>query len=429
LLTLSSLNYTKYMPVDTHFSLKLDKFRVSHKSLYAACLMLLFWTLFDGVVSYASPLAITQAGYSETLLGFIIGMSSAAGAIFDFVLSKFLNNTHFRRVFLLMFAICFTFPLILLQAKTFWMFLLAMVVWGLYYDLMNFASYDFVGRKFPENEHSTAFGLLNVFKELGYVLAPLIAGLVIGTASHMNQQPFLLMLTFLAISIIFYLVLTYITSRETKEYIENKTIKPHNIARELFLWKTIGRQLIPVLILSMFFNIFDSFFWTLGPIISENYAALHPFNGLFLTAYTLPSLIVGWMVGSVTKKFGKKKTAFVSFMIGSVILSVFFLIHNPIAIIADIFLASFFVGFTIPAINGAYADYISETSKVEREIEALGDFFTNIGYIVGPIVAGILADRIGTAQTFSFLGAICAVVGLFLLLTTPKNIHITVANS
>jgi len=388
--------------------------------------MLFFWTLFDGTVSYITPLKISQAGFSDTLLGLIIGFSSIAGGTFDFLLSKFLTNTHFRRVYLLMFAVCFIYPLILWQAKEVWLFLIAMALWGLYYDLDNFASYDFVGRKFSEEEHSSSFGLMSIFKELGYTISPLIAGFALGAAAIVDWKPILLMFVFLTISFSFYVLLKNITAKATHDYMEKVTYKPLNFLREISVWKKVGSILLPPLVIIMFYNVFDSFFWTLGPLLAESFKQLHPFNGLFLTAYTLPFLITGFLVGMVTKKLGKKRTAFLGFLVGSLTLSLFYFLHSPLFILGDILVASFFVGFTIPAINGAFADYISESSAVEREIEALSDFFTNAGYVVGPILAGFLADRVGGAVTFSILGIIGAVVAVILLIVTPRIINVKV---
>ncbi len=61
-------------------------------------MMLFFFTLFDGTVSYTAPLAMSQIGLSKTMLGMIIGTSSIFGAIFDFVLSKMLTNTKILEV-------------------------------------------------------------------------------------------------------------------------------------------------------------------------------------------------------------------------------------------------------------------------------------------------------------------------------------------
>jgi MFS family permease len=143
-------------------------------------------------------------------------------------------------------------------------------------------------------------------------------------------------------------------------------------------------------------------------------------SGLFLAAYTLPALLIGWFIGPLTKRFGKKRTAFSGMLIGSLILSFFSFSPGPVFTILIVFSASLFISCSLPAINSAYADYISEASVVEGEVEGLEDFSFNIGYVLGPVCAGILADYTGIDYAFSLLG-FCGVV---LLLTTPKSINI-----
>ncbi len=67
---------------------------------------------------------------------------------------------------------------------------------------------------------------------------------------------------------------------------------------------------------------------------------------------------------------------------------------------------------------------ISEAPKMQKEIEALEDFSGNIGYFIGPIVAGFLADRVGNGVTFTILGISGVLVGFLLMNITPKKITI-----
>lgn len=303
------------------------------------------------------------------------------------------------------------------------MFVLAMAIWGLYFDLMNFGTLDFVGRKADESERADHFGRLSIFKELGYMLAPLVVGLVIGESDIIGAPPLILMCIFLGISVLFFVVVTSISKKEKQEYIEDEKLRIRNVFVEIYLWRTFGRALFPALVLFTLLNIFDSFFWTLGPLLAESYTNLHPFNGILLTVYTLPSLLVGWFVGNVTSKFGKRRTAYGAFFLSSVAIAFFSSMHNPYLILLDVFVASSFLGFSFPALNGAFSDYLVESANREREIEALGDFYTNIGYVVGPMVAGLLADKVGIAGSFSYLGIFCAVCGALLLVMAPRKIH------
>lgn len=388
--------------------------------------MLFFWTLFEGSVEYVAPLKITQSGFSETFLGLLIGSSSVFGALFDLYLSHYFTNTHFRRIFLLMFAISFVFPLLLWKG-TLLFYIFAMVAWGIYYDLSHFGIYDYVGRKISAENHSKQFGMIEIYKSLGFILSPLIIGLTIGNI--ISWQPFVTMMIFLLIGLGFYMLLIAVTNKDKQEYIHERSIHNMQILKEIRLWKSLGRKLLPVLLLTLLFHMIDSAIWTIGPLLSESYKVLHPFNGLLLTLYSIPPIFVGWFVGSITKRYGKKKTAFVSFILGALSLSAFMFLHDFITVLLCMFVTGLFISFSLPAIEGAYADYISETGKVEKEIEAVIDFFTNLGFIVGPILAGLLADLFGNADAFSLLGIVSAWLAFLLLRITPKHITIRVNES
>ncbi len=386
--------------------------------------MLFFYAVFDGIFSYVFPLAIEQNGFSKTMIGIIIGSSSVVGAVFDFVVSKYIRNTHFRRMYLLMFVICFLAPIILWTAKPIWFFLLASGLWGIYYDLSNFVKFDFVSRATTREEHSSGFGILWIFSSLGYMIAPILAGLAIGDL--VDWKPYSLMYAALVVSLIFFCLLIYLGRKNKDQHHSGEIHKPINFLKEIGIWEKIGKLIFPLLMLTMLLNIFDAFFWTIGPLLSESYKNLHPFNGIFLTLYELPSLLVGWFIGSITLKFGKKRSGFFSFILGSLLLSTFPFMPSSLTILLIVFLSSFFISISWPAINGAYADYISEARQYEGEIEALDDTFTNLGYIIGPISAGFLADKLGNQNSFTVLGIFGAAIAFFLWKKTPKQITIKV---
>ncbi len=51
----------------------------------------------------------------------------------------------------------------------------------------------------------------------------------------------------------------------------------------------------------------------------------------------------------------------------------------------------------------------------------LKDFFFNIGYIIGPIAAGIIADTVGAMQAFSVLGGLGILFAGILLFIMPET--------
>jgi MFS family permease len=404
---------------------KIVRFSLDKKIFLNIILIVVFWAIFDGIFSYLIPIFFSEIGLTKTQIGLIISTSSIFGAAFDFLISKFLKNTHYRRLFLFFYIFCSIFPIVLWSSsKLFFFSIIAMAIWGLYYDLANFVIFDFIGNH-SKSENSQRFGIISIFKSVGISIAPIIAGALI--ISVVTFAPFLVALVFLFISFLFYLVLVKLSSKDIQ--ITQTHRSRSDFTKEFSLWKKIGFIIFPVLLFNTVICLFDAAFWVIGPLFSQNFPALKDFGGLFMLMYTVPSLITCWFVGKINHKFGKKKTAFVTFLIGNIILFPLFFIKSPLIILITVFLSSLMVSIAWPSMNGAYGDYIYESEKYDREIEGLSDFSTNLGWIIGPILAGLIADNFSVSATFSFLAIFNILISIILLITTPKNINITVKNN
>lgn len=408
MLTLSHLSFSKF----------------HYRYIYLAGFMLFFWALFDGGFSYLVPLVITDSGYSHTYLGFVLGSSSLFGALFDVLLSKLLPNTHFRRMYLFMFAICAVSPLFLIQGSPVFLYVIAMALWGIYYDLSNFANIDFISRITKSTDHSHSSGIIWAFRSLGYTIAPLVVGITV--TEVLSFTPYFLLWIFLLISFLFFMgLLSMLHQHKTHTIL--MTPKKRIRLSEFYLWMHLGKILFPVLVLIMFSWIFDAFFWTIGPLMGQTLTNTET-NGLFLTAYTVPALLTPFFLGKITKRVGKKRTALLSCLVACFLLSLFFLTENSSLILMLTFLASCSMSLSFPALNAAFTDYVAEQPRYGKEIEALQDFFTNLGYIFGPIFAGIIADMVGNLESFAYLGIIGIYIVIAIMVITPKHITIKVAS-
>lgn len=383
--------------------------------------MIFFWALFDGIISFITPIFITDTGFTNTQMGLIIAFSSLAGAIFDFVLTKTISTTHYRRLFIFVFILCFFHPFVLFLAKSALVFLFAMALWGLYYDLTNFAQFDFVARHSFANEHCKHSGIVTVFKSLGYLIAPVLAGLVI--TNHRSFNPLAFALLYLVIALLFFIVLYRLTSSATTHQSPSHYHRP-NIFTEILLWRRLGHILLPVLLFNTGIYIFEATFWTIGPLFAKNFTDFSDFSGIFMMLYGLPPLLTGWFVENFTSRFGKKRTAYVSFLLGNFFLIPFAFVTTPAIVLVLVFLSSLINSFAWPAIKGAYVDYINESRRYQNEIVGLNDFSTNLGYIIGPIMAGALSDRIGIGGSFAAIGIFNIGLVISLFAVTPRHIRV-----
>lgn len=393
-------------------------------TLFSVGMMIFFFVIFDGVLMYLAPIIITGTGISESLMGLIIGSSSIAGMLFDFVLCRAIKETHYRRVFLFMLMLAAVYPIFLFGGTTITIYLIAMAVWGFYYDFYNIGTLDFVERTADPVQHVSNFGVLRAFEGLGYLLAPFV-GSVLLLLVHPGPRMLLALAVPLVISFLFYAIIMLRPTVERKEYVGSHQKDVLTFLTEMHLWKEIGIVLLPILALTLTINLVDSAIWTFGPIFSEHVGKDFGFSGgVFMTAYALPPLLVGWVVGIIARKHGMKRTAQGAIAVGSILLMCVGLATSPMFLIILIFLASFSLAIGWPSINAIYTDHIQGTPAYRKEIETLQDLFTNVGDTSGPIVGGYMAQYLGATHTFVALGGVGVVIATILFLRTPRGVTV-----
>jgi len=309
------------------------------------------------------------------------------------------------------FAICLAYPLVLHLSDSIWVFLFAMAVWGVYFDLFNISTFDFVSRYSVQKLHASGFGVIQIFRALADIIAPLALGFL--AADALGWRPFELYWCYLIAGFVFFVLLSW---RMRHVQPQKLRVRHKHLLLEARLWKKILRRLFPAFLLTVFLFIIDAFYWTLGPLYAQASGA----GGYFLAAYLFPMLLVGWLVGPLVMRFGTKKTAYACLGIGSLILCAFNFVPQS-SVLPLVLAASVFIGMAFPAINAVYADFIYKDPNEEGETEAMEDFSANISYVSGPIAAGYLADHVGIPGAFSLMAACGVGLSLLLLLSIRRR--------
>lgn len=370
------------------------------------------------------PIVFLRNGLSQTEIGLLIGSSAIIGALFDIILAKVLTSTYYRHLYMLLTALSFFIIALIWDASSMFLFFSVAATTGLFYDLFHMGTFDFVSRETEPAEHASSFGVVTVFKSLGLMTAPIALAF---TFSHVsNATPYWNALLWAGLSTAFFALLIHVKDHSKKNGNSDQQThyKKMNFLLEFHLWEKLGKQLLPVLLFTFLLGAQISFFWTLAPLFSEQLRTLDPLGALFIPAYILPTLLVGWFVGPVTRKFGKKNTAYWFFIIGSIILGLDAFVYKTLHLVLIAFISSLFSAFSIPALSGTYADYLSEKPQYEKEIDSLSDFFTNLGAVGGPISAGLLADAVGIQKAFSLFSIFAIVATLWIIKKSPKKITI-----
>ena len=393
------------------------KFAFEDGHLPLLFLLVFFWSMFDSILTYVTPLVMASHGFSNTMIGLLIGSSSVAGAIFDLCLCTFFKKSSFKRFFLLMLLFSLAYPVVLGNATEVVGFLLAMAVWAFYFDMYGFGVFNFVAQYVKKDEHSGAFGLIYSSRLLGMILSLLVAGILL-TGPFLNVYLFAESMIVLAFACF---LLLYLKARKSHPHFSPHDHRVRGFLFEMALWKKLCGGLWPQLMVTLYYFVLESFFWTLTPLYG-NSVGTKGLGSTLLVAFTFPMFVAGVLVFRQKKNAFKFKNPFPFMMAGSAFLSAFVFFSSDFTILLFIAaLASFFFGLALYAVNGTYTGQIADHPDYEMEIESMEDFSFNLAYVVGPMSAGILSDVLGIPAAFTALGAIGLCLGTVLLVFAPKN--------
>lgn len=381
-------------------------------------LALFFVYLSDAIFSYWVPVTAERTLGGSLVMGLVVSFSSIAGFIADIVIPQLLKGTSVKR--LIAYAIVANLMFGGLLAVTTlrpWVavWLTAMAVWGVYYDLLGFANQQFVAETASVEQRPGAWAVMRVFSALAYLLGPIVASalifkgdmVVVGVAAMITVTG----------SVIF-------ASLKMQQKVVDIPMEEINLFRELEHWWKLLRHVWPIIVVSLMLGFVDATFWTVGAVWSEHLLEKSWLGSLFLPMYTLPSLFMGFVVMKSGIYKGKKRKGIKFMIISGIILIGIALNQNIFWQLGVVLVSSCLLSVTYPLIDAVYSDILARMGSERKHLIGLGDSALNLAYVGGPIIAGFLAQFAGERLTFGIVGAMTAVAGSLLLMLTPRKIKL-----
>lgn len=339
-----------------------------------------------------------------------------AGFMCDFLFARFFPKKPYAFfLWLTMFA-AFLFPVTLVSLPPLVStFLIGMITWGIYYELLQFSHFNFIASFIPKSHYPLAWGTLNSFRAIAYLLGPLISGplLILGFKGVFSIP--LVLYSFSAIGLAILAI-----------SVKKITIQPENESKvslfsQINTWKSLFVRVWPVYVFLFLISCIDSAFWTVGTLISEDLRQASALGSFFLPAYSFPAIFI-WLMISLFPSTGKKRLAFITGSLGGLILATVGLSSNLFLILSSVFLASCFLSISYPEIEAVFEDYVTRLGHSGTSMVGLQATAISSSYIIGPILAGSIAQFYGNRAVFSVLGIAVAVYSLFAFFLVPKKI-------
>ena len=375
--------------------------------------------LADAILSFWLPNYMQEVLGSAFLMGLFLSFSSVVGIAVDMFLPQIIKGITVHNLLTLGIVSGGLFALLLLYLTWIpaaFVFLIAMAVWGIYYEFFGFAEQQFVADATPLRMHSAVWAILGIFKNLAYFLGPLMAGyLVLGG----ERMPVVGAMIYSTCGFITLVASKGVHKRPVKIDTEEVSLR-----KEIGHWRTLFGRIWPVLTLSMLMGLVDATYWTTGTVLTAKLAQKNILGSLFLPAYMLPTLFVGIVIAKKKIYAGKKKMAELAFLASSIILLTLVFSNSVVVMVVIVFASSTFLSASYPLVDGVYSDIVARMGRERRHLIGLTRSSLSFAYIIGPALAGGLASLTGEINTFVIVGFVGAVVSAILLVTTPKKLKL-----
>ncbi|MCX6704126.1 MAG: MFS transporter, partial [Candidatus Woesebacteria bacterium] len=385
--------------------------------LFSLTLFLL--RLADAVISFWAPNQIQSSLNSSVWMGIIISFQSLVGFGADLLFPTLLRTTKTKRLIfwaIIMSALTSFFLTASVVKPFIAIFLITMTLWGIYYEFVAFANYQFMGSVVPPHMRSAAWGVAGTFLNMAYFLGPLIAAAVLLKSYILAEG---IILVFLVLALL--LLSIFKGPHDVPAKIDFKDVNPWV---ELKHWLTLSKHIWPVMILSLLLGFIDSTFWTTGAIWTEKLAKINYLGGLFLPFYQLPAIFLGVVIAGWGIYKGKKILTEKFLIVAGIFLIGLALSDTVYWQLSMVLLASAALSICYPLLDGVYTDIVARMGKEKKDLIGLTSSVVNVSYVVWPPVVGVVAGLIGERLTFSFVGVLVVIVSVILLFVTPKKLRL-----
>ena len=392
---------------------------MNRKVIFFSVIMF-FISLGDAILSDWVPAFMQESLGSPLLMGVVMAFSSMVGFGADLVFPQILKGIKMRKLILLGIGASLVFSGVMLWS-IYWpliiIFLVGMAVWGVYYEFLGFGSHQFVS-SVPAASRSAVWAIIGVFKSLAYFIGP-----ILGSTIALSKGNYTTVIFAAGAVLLSYLIFILFGKKDHRIVVEEPTERL-SLLIEVKHWSLLFEHVWPVLIMSLVMGLIDATFWTTGTVLSDNLAKTNWWGGMFLPLYMLPMIFVGLIVAKWGVYKGKKKIAEIFMLLSGLSLSLIGL-NGSLEIML---LAATLTGVTLavvwPLTDAVYSDIINRMGREGKHMMGLSSSTLSLAYIVGPVLAGGIAQVVGERLTFSVIGGVLALVAIIFLLVTPRKLKL-----
>src|SRR3989344_1466316 len=395
--------------------LRLRKLRASSKVLISLSVVIFVYTVATTIMQYKLALFVDELTPSYTFFGLIMGLPWLFSLLTDMPTGAFAERFGKKRTVTLgLFGLALSGFILSAVSNVFNLFWV-LVLFGIFEGFLTVAGMaSIIAAAARLKENRFVVGYLSA-SSFGYAVGPLLAGAVV--AWFGGQTPFLIFACICFGAGVFSIFAIPADSKKTEVFftaLRNVVIKDRIYKAELKEFFSVGRIAVFIGAFMLVSGMWSEFIWAMEPILIKEAGESALWGGVILSAFVVPFALLDYPVG---RWIDRKQKRFLSiffglFACGAGVIA-FSFAHSPVLMLSAAAGTSVGFAFFYVAANGIFDSF--STYHARGLMTGVWQSAEDIGFVIGPILGGLLADIWGLRAAFMFFGFIFLVLMLAVL--------------
>lgn len=390
------------------------------RSLFLVSLAALFYVFGNGGMWFVFPLLAKKLAGNFVFVGLLVAVPYAVSLLLDIpigVLSDYLGR---KKIFAFGLVLMALLGVVLPHISSVQDFVLFMIAFGAANQFIFVSGRAFLMDISPQGKTSEYFGLFEAVAQIGFAVGPIIAGILLAeswTPGVVNTGLFYVLMCILALLVVLMLRET-VRTEKLGSILQKFRQEGHLFLSGLSDFRELRSTGLMILFLTFFLMVVDGLIWTMEPLYTT--LGLEPeMAGIILSMFVLPYILFNVPAGVLADKLGKTKIMSFGLLVAGVSLIVFGHSRTPLLLIVSAFIATVGLAFVRPSIGGLLTDLAERKQK--GGIVGVWDIAEDAGYIIGPVLGGLIAEYYGNVgAAFTGMGILVLLLVPFVLWTTKK---------
>lgn len=384
-----------------------------YKPIILLSIVGLIWAIGSGAFEFVLPIFIEDLTKNIGLVGIFLAIPSIVAIATDIPIGGLTDKFGRKKLIVLSLFSLAIMGLIATQILPSSL-VIFLIIWGLFYTIFEVPIIAYIMDISRKRTSSENFGIYFTFISIGFAIGPIIGGflLIKGFNSIFYFYSIFCILAFLVAS--FFLKEIIRMPKPLGLSLRDLIQKDRLFIKEIIDFQRLKETGVFILYLSFLFAFWDGLIWMMTPLYTIKLLITPVMAGLILSSFVIPFILFQIIAGKIADKYGKKKILVLGLLTASVFLIGFGMTHNPILLILFAFLSATGFAFAGPPMDGILTDISTHYRK--GGIVGVWGVAEDLGYIFGPLVAGLIASLFTMQTTFLFIGSVLLVSVPFALL-------------